>query len=163
MTIPESIDTPVKLLNWMSKNIEYEEDMENYFLKSPDDLVRLGKGVCWDQAELERAWFSKHGYESKVIYIQQFNKECSTHSFLIYKDKDKWAWFEHSYSDHKGIHKGYEHIRDCICDVYEKMYYDIGDYGFTAHLLKKPKFGMSVSEYMDFALGCKKICSYEER
>jgi len=163
MTIPESIDTPVKLLNWMSKNIEYEEDMENYFLKSPDDLVRLGKGVCWDQAELERAWFSKYGYESKVIYIQQFNKECSTHSFLIYKDKDKWVWFEHSYSDHKGIHKGYEHIRDCICDVYEKMYYDIGDYGFTAHLLKKPKFGMSVSEYMDFALGCKKICSYEER
>ena len=43
MTIPESIDTPVKLLNWMSKNIEYEEDMENYFLKSPDDLLDLEK------------------------------------------------------------------------------------------------------------------------
>ena len=74
MTIPESIDTPVKLLNWMSKNIEYEEDMENYFLKSPDDLVRLGKGACWDQAELERAWFSKHGYESKIIYIKQLHQ-----------------------------------------------------------------------------------------
>lgn len=123
----EKIKTPQELLSYMAKNIKYGfigrnnhkryqwddkdwgADFENeYYLQKPEDLVESGLGVCWDSAELEREWFSKHGYEAKV-YFMWFKKEedndLPTHTFLVYKQGEKYYWFEHSASANRGIHE----------------------------------------------------------
>lgn len=118
------INTPEELLEFMDRNINYgiKDDEGNVYLwnmdsfqdacetkwkfKSGLDVVRLGYGHCWDQVEIERDWFSKHNYEFKTLFIysdSDFPYVC--HTYLVYKDNDKWNWFEHADNGNKGIHK----------------------------------------------------------
>ena len=59
------------------KDVDIKGDIHNdvddkfsefYKLQSPDEVLKNKIGVCWDQVELERYWFKKHGYEIKTIY-----------------------------------------------------------------------------------------------
>lgn len=77
-----------------------------YYLQTPKEIMKSKIGVCWDQVELEREWFSKHDYQFKTIYIEAHNNDMDpSHTFLIYKDGDSVYWFEHSWGSCRGIHE----------------------------------------------------------
>ena len=120
------IDSPKKLLEFMSKNIKYgfigkngkiyddpwSDEWNDWYeqcLVQTGDQVLISKiGTCWDQVELERLWFEKHKYTIKTIFIWFEISEPNnypTHSFLLYEDKNNWYWFENSFLDYSGIHK----------------------------------------------------------
>ena len=60
---------------WMDKDGNFHKDItpemyENYSFMSPSEVLKYKKGICVDQTEFERDWFSKNGYEHKVMNIQ---------------------------------------------------------------------------------------------
>lgn len=120
------IKTPKELLEFMNQNIKYGfVDFEGkiytpnsdknfqyackrkWFLSSPNRLLDVKYGHCFDQVELERDWFCKHDYIYKTIYIcflLPYDNSYSIHSYLVFKEKDKWNYFEHSDLKNRGIY-----------------------------------------------------------
>ena len=87
-------------------------------------MLKYKIGHCWDQVELERAWFKKHNYEYKTLFIY-FESDLAPyicHTYLVYNDKknNTWNWFEHADENNKGIHKlinesNREYLMWCVC------------------------------------------------
>jgi len=173
----EKIKTPEELLSFIKDNITYgfvgrnnkkiyahdEEAMdadfaEEYYLQSPEELLNSKHGVCWDSAELERHWFSKHNYRHKVFFMMFAKEETDlpTHTFLAYEHDHRWYWFEHSFENHRGIHE-YASLEDLVDDVKNKHYdYAVKNRKATAEDLKslwcreyeKPEYGSGAEEFV---------------
>lgn len=122
----DKILTPEDLLKFMDI-IEYgfldndgnrygawnEDDFEKnvlikWRLSSPERLLNVKLGHCFDQVELERDWFNKNNYNFKTYYIMFLldkPNNYSTHTFLIYENQGLWKLFEHSDYFNRGIHE----------------------------------------------------------
>lgn len=128
------INNPEDLLNYMNENVVYgfignnkkiykdtesEEWLDWYNecrVQTGEEILKTNVGTCWDQVELERLWFEKHNYEFKTIFIYfevDHENNFPTHSFLIFKENDKWYWFEHAFGEYEGIYE-FDSIEDAI-------------------------------------------------
>jgi hypothetical protein len=167
----EKIKTPEELLEFMnnikygyigkndqkiytSKDKNFDADMgKEYYLQDTKQLLESKRGVCWDQTELERTWFAKQNFDFKVFYLAFVKEEANTlptHTFLAYKNNDKWYWFEHSFHIHQGIHQ-YDNLQDLIEDVKKKeLAYAIANRGAT----KNDYNDLKICEYKTPAYGC---------
>lgn len=168
-----TVNTPEDLLKWMDC-IQYgwinssgvlcgtgdEDDEQDFFneyrLQSPEQLIRSKVGVCWDQTEFERKWFSDHNYSNMVVYIEiDDGMNCPSHTFLIYRDRintNRVLWFEHSWGQMKGIHK-YSSIQDCISDVCDKhkTFTKANGKLIVKNMSIPPKVGSTCEEFMNHA------------
>ena len=126
MDILNTINTPLELLEFMKENITYgfvgsngklyiDQDSDEWNdwynvcrVQNAEQLLKSKTGICWDQVELEREWFSKHNYNFATIFIWfsvEYKNDYPTHSFLIYEENNKWYWFENAFFDETGIHE----------------------------------------------------------
>ena len=133
----EDIKTPEELLDYMSNNIKYgfmykngdsclDIKTVNWDIWLKECLVQTGKellktnvGTCWDQVELERMWFTEHGYDIKTFFIWfdvEEDNNYPSHTFLLYKNGNKWNWFENAFELRRGIRE-YDSIEEAIEDV----------------------------------------------
>ena len=175
----EKIKSPEELLEYMGKNLEYgyvgkennkiysnsDPDFDinfdkEYFLQTPEQLLASGHGVCWDQVELEREWFSRKEYESKVYFLMFAKEEANnlpTHTFLVYRSGDKFYWFENSFGSQKGIHE-YNDLESLIEGVKDRQFeYAKKERGATADDFndikiceyETPKFGCTTNEFIN--------------
>lgn len=122
----DKINSPQELLNFMSNNIKYgfvgkngkvynnqnSEDWNDWYeqclVQTGEQVLNTKVGTCWDQVELERLWFENNNYEIKTIFIWfevDYENNYPTHSFLLYKNNNKWYWFENSFESCRGIHE----------------------------------------------------------
>ena len=104
------IKTPEYLLKFMSsfdykwrdKDGNFPDEItpnmyEDYSLMSPEEVLNNKCGICVDQTEFERDWFTRHNYENKVMTIQIIREDSVLgHTFLIYEDNNKYYWFENA-------------------------------------------------------------------
>lgn len=90
-------------------------------VQSPEDTLKHGKGICMDQVELERYFFSKANIPHKVYYVafEDEDGDDIAHVFLVFEDGKEFKWFENSWSSCKGIHK-YKSLKDLLHDVAER-------------------------------------------
>jgi len=175
------INSPHELLEFMSKNINYgylgksgrvyhfddsdfnEKWFNEYILESKENILKTLYGNCWDQVELERYWFKKHGYEIKTIYEMvklNYDNSYPSHSFLIFKDKDGfWNWFENSDYENRGIHQ-FDSIDKLLEYQYSKYLDFLKAFNIKEDEIKKiiftefegPPKNISASEYLDFVI-----------
>ncbi len=117
------LKTPSDLLNFMDtitygfvgkngkkytqQNAEWDRDWYcQCIVQSGSGMLKTKCGTCWDQVELERKWFDEHNYELKTIFswfeLWEPNN-YPTHTFLVFKDNNKWFWFEHSFAAYRGV------------------------------------------------------------
>ena len=123
----KDIKTPKDLLKFMEENItdgfvdksgnkytdlfskEWQDNWySNCVVQTGKNILKTKIGTCWDQVELERLWFKGNNYQFKTIFmIFELNKinNLPTHTCLIYKELDKYYWFEHSFYNNRGIHE----------------------------------------------------------
>ena len=123
----EEVKTPEELLLYMDKNINFgfvDEDgiiydstdnkklqlgyLNKWRLSSPKRLIEVKYGNCYDQVELERDWFCKHGYDCRTFYIcfvGPYDGCYSNHAFLVFENSGKYYSFEHSAFNDKGINE----------------------------------------------------------
>lgn len=130
------IKTPKELLEfmndieyaWMDKKGKFHTEMipemyETYSLMTPDEVLKYKKGICVVQSEFERDWFEKNNYEHKVMVIQiELKDQTPGHAFLIYKENNKYYWFENAWESERGIHQ-YNSFKELITDVKERFIY----------------------------------------
>lgn len=130
-------------------------------LSSPEHLLEVGYGHCWDQVELERDWFYKHGYQFKTLFIcfeLPYDNSYSTHTYLVYKENDKWHYFEHSDFNNRGIHT-FDILEDAIAFQRKKHIESnqkrnpVGKYEVEClHIYEYDncKYGFTMKEFMDY-------------
>ena len=84
----------------------YKKFDKFYKIRLGEDLIKHKYGICWDFCELERLFFLQNNIEHECYFIESFiNREEGgpTHAFTLFKQKNKWFWFEYSWSGYCGI------------------------------------------------------------
>lgn len=174
------IKTPGEFFEYLCKNVNYgyytkqgkvhllgEEDyndgwVDNYILSSPEDVIKNRAGTCWDLVELEREWFTKNGYEVKTFYEMvcvPYENDFETHSFLAFKDKKNWFYFEFSDFVNRGIYK-FDTLEELLINVHNRYLTNLNKYdlnrkekdSIVLNEYSKPKEHCSVDEFIDNAL-----------
>lgn len=183
----KDIKSPKELLEFISKHINYGfvdddnkiydcnniDEFENgcktkWKLSSPKRLIDVGYGHCFDQVELERNWFINNGYEVKTFYIWfelPYDNEYTTHTYLVYKDREKYYYFEHSDSNNRGIYE-FNSYEDAVRYQknkhieYNKIFNKVGEKelkSIAIYEYEKPKYGLSFNEFIENILDNGKI------
>lgn len=126
---------------------------EFYYLQSPQELLKTKCGVCWDQVELERYLFKQEKINIKTYFICTYdNDNLPSHTFLMYKEKDKYIWFENSWQEYRGIHK-YENKKQLLLDIknkFIKSHNTSKDAPTIIYEYKKPKYHITCQEMYDY-------------
>ena len=133
-----------------------------YFLQSPAELLQNQIGICWDQTELQRAWFSSQGIpvETYFLYYYISDDNCPSHSILTFTKHGKPHWFEPMFKNtavyYAGIH-GYDSIDDLLAHFRTKFVRNGQASGFLPadfHLenlelyrYSRPTYGISGPEF----------------
>lgn len=142
---------------WVDKTGKRHYQMDNsfsydYILQSPDEVLASRVGICWDQVELERYYFEKLNIKTITYFICHYdNDRCPSHTFLTYKENDKFYWFEHSWEIYRGIHE-FDSMKDLLKEVREKFIITelSNNYSESNLLLReysKPEYGISIEEF----------------
>ncbi|MDE5888745.1 MAG: hypothetical protein K2H20_01870, partial [Bacilli bacterium] len=76
-----------------------------------------------------------------------------SHTFLTYKEKEKYYWFEHAWMNFKGIHE-YDTMNELVKDVKEKFMSMLGKDCFLENCLHcyiydKPKESFTVERFYE--------------
>ena len=180
----EDVKSPEELLLFMSENISYgvatddgkvysgadgdlfqEACRTKWKLCSPERVIKTGYGHCFDDTELERAWFVKNGYECKTLFIwfcMDHENPYFMHTYLVYKDENKWKYFEYSDSDNRGIYTfdSYDDAisfqRNKFIDYNSKMN-PVGEDELKCleiYEYDRPKYGINNEEFITYIMKC---------
>lgn len=139
----DNIKSPEELSNYMSEKIQYgfvgkngkvylddnsdewNDWYEQCIVQTAEEVINTKVGTCFDQVELERLWFDNNNYETKTFFVWFEIDEVNnypTHSFLVFKNNDKWYWFENAFADFRGIHE-FDSLDDAI-DYVVKQHFE---------------------------------------
>jgi len=117
---------PDELFNYLS-DIKYDRHTkeEDYIVKTPEEVLQTRKSICYDQVELERYFFERWKYQFKTFFIYGGlpieNNE--THTVLIFKENNKYYWFEHSWEKFRSIQGPFDSYDSAVqkcCDELAK-------------------------------------------
>lgn len=130
-------------------NDELYEKMlfESYYLQTPEEVLKSGYGICYDQVEFARKWFLENNYEVFTFFSKYHN-----HSFLIYKENDNYYLFERTFPGHNGIYEG-KTLKDCL-NIYKSMQFENADKEICEikiYPYENVKFGINFEEYKNYA------------
>ena len=137
-----------------------EDFYDVYYLQKPQDLMESNVGLCFDQVELERFYLSKYDINLRTYYlIYQDGLLGPSHSFLIYKDNNKYYWLENSWLKHRGIHE-YESKESAFLDIANKFGKTIINFKkerLKLYEFEKPRYGTGYEKYKVNAFNGKVI------
>ena len=173
-----NIKTPQELMKFFEDNMKYGftykgkvyTDLESDFQKNMDrfykirlgqDFINSGYGVCWDFCELERLFFSSFNIEHKCYFIESYVNRAEggpTHTFAIYKQNNKWYWFEYSWFYHRGIWE-YSTLDEALKDILTKFekFYDRRLINIRMYETTKVTKRLDTFEFVEHCLNGKKI------
>lgn len=125
-----------------------------YYLQTPEELLESKCGVCWDQVELERKLFQNRNIKFKTYFIYIVDNDMlPSHTFLTYKNDNKYYWFEHSWGLYKGVHE-YASELELLLDVKKKFIAEHNYVSENAFLFiyeyKKPKNHITCDEFYKY-------------
>lgn len=177
------VNTPQELMQYFINNFKYGfvyrhkvfTDIENDFQKNMDKLykIRLGEdfikhkyGVCWDFCELERLFFIEKNIEHECYFIESYiNSEEGgpTHTFALFKQNNKWYWFEYSWFYCRGIWE-YNSKKDALKDILSKFkyFYDDKLINISIYKTKKVTKRLDVFEFVEHCLKGDKVNLLED-
>lgn len=175
-TMDEIGRTPEKIYEWMHENIEYDNEIDNWKLRSPSEVYIDRKGNSHDQALFVAFHLHSLNIVNGTLFFAEFNKDESingrTHTLTWFRkggngysdfkepfdDSKKYDgtyeyyWFENAWSSQSGIHGPYSNIAELKADVFLK-YKDDPDVnqdecgGIVFSDHGNHQVGMTISEY----------------
>lgn len=151
--------TDKDIMNLMN-GIDYGIDnIDNYMLQSPKQLLKSKRGLCWDQVELERYYFEKNNYRIKTFFvIGNSGINFHTHTFLVYRKDNLLYWFEHSWKKYHGIHE-YKNINKLLNDIKKKfsIFYNLNEENISVFEYDKPKYDIFSNEFIHYCQNGKLV------
>lgn len=123
-------------------------------VQSPEQLVKLGKGVCTDLVEYTRAKLDEKEIPYKVYYITCTDQDGNqpSHVFVVVENEGNFLWLETAWRSEAGVHK-YNSLEDLFEDIAEKhCVYDGEDYLESCEIkeIKKSLIGRSQDEIYEY-------------
>ena len=126
VNIAELIHSSQTLNDFMKREIKYDDEDKStgrWRLKDPNYVKSYRIGDCHDQAYFAKYWLDKQGYETQLYFAIEFKGDQiydagKTHTWVAYKDKDGWYWFENAWANEAGIHGPFKTEQDMIVKVY---------------------------------------------
>lgn len=149
--------TGYKYINKIAKN----KFITDWYLQKPQEIKKTQIGICWDQVEYERNFFETHKIKHKCIFmIYEDGIKNPMHTFLIFKDKNKYYWFENTYNNVKGI-ISFDNLKDCIEKVKyefkkENALEEIGEKLYL-YVYEKPEYEISAEEFVNHCISSLKV------
>lgn len=146
------IKSPEDILKIMSF-IEYDDftNEEDYIVKTPYKLLKSRKGVCYDQVELEKILFDKISFEYKTFFAYCGDvTDNPTHTFLVFKDKGKYFWFENSWNSYRGIHGPFGSYKEAINYTSKKLEKDWNKRVFLKEYKTFNYKGMNLNDFSKY-------------
>lgn len=142
-----------KYINHIVKN----KFLTDYYLQKPSEVWKNHIGICWDQVEVEREFFTKNNIPFKSILIfYDDGLKFPNHTFVIFKLDNEYGWIENTYKNVKDEIRYYNSLKEALDDVRNEFIREsdlqiIGDklYYFA---YDKPKYGIG---YEEFAKHCQ--------
>lgn len=124
--------TPEQLLKWMNKHLTYHGVNKGKVL-TPEEVIDKKKAHCWESSELAYHDLEVMGFKVQLLYLQTKNV-IVTHITTLYKDNNKWYWFEWAWNSNRGIHGPYKSFEEGSRVVIDKFieehgHIDISLYG----------------------------------
>lgn len=127
----------------LHKSLKEGNFIKNYKIQKTSEVINHDYSICWDLCEVEREYFKNTKYSFVTIFavLKKFrNKPC--HTFLVFKDADKYYWFESSWQNMKGI-KEYCSMEDIFNDIRNNFFeftksYDYNKNEIEFYAYKKP-------------------------
>ena len=137
---------------YIEPNKDFKED---YYLQRPKDVLNIKMGYVFDQVELERYLLDEIGIDCRSFFMLYSSSENEmSHSFIVFKDNDKYYWLENAWLKYRGIHE-YESKEDLLTDVVKKFIATIKDGNINKLRLfqfDKPSFGINYVKYVKHCL-----------
>ena len=105
-----------------------------YRLQTPSETLSRQIGICWDQTELQRAWFTTHGHTAtSYLIFYKLEDSWPSHSILVYREGNQYCWFEPMFNNtaiyYCGIHK-YNSLSELLNHFRTKFIRNSRDSGF---------------------------------
>ena len=144
-----------------NKYVGFNPDFkETFYLQSPKQLLESKIGTCFDQVELERELITRLGVDCRTYFISYPDDEYDySHTFLIYKDSQKYYWVENAWEKYKGLHI-YDSKEDLFDDVLEKFIKTIPGGEFKKvklYLYERPRSGISYTKFVSNCMSNRSI------
>lgn len=151
--------TPEALFKWMHENIEYDNTIEGWKLRSAPQLYMDKKGNCHDQSYFASLILHSWGYNNFQLFFVEFSKDTdvggNTHTLTYYiGDDHQYYWFENAWEDQAGIHGPYnykEDIKNAILDAYRNDN-DLNSHQYDGIVFgEHPNYrlGMTIGQYVE--------------
>lgn len=132
---------------------------QHYQLKTGEDLVKSGYGVCWDFCELEREFCEQKQIPHESYFFLPFleqNKGGATHTFLLFEQNKKWYWFEYAWQAYRGIWE-YSTKEEAFNDIMSKLCQNNAYEKIDVYKTTKAKAGMNALEFVEYCLRGEKV------
>jgi hypothetical protein len=108
---------------WYDKEGKLHESLKdgnfskNYRMQYIEDVKKHKSSICWDLCEVEREYFKKKKYSFMTVFaVLKKYKKKPCHTFLVFKDKGKYYWFESSWDKMKGVRE-YNSLEELFDEV----------------------------------------------
>ena len=141
---------------------EFQINMDKlYKLRIGEDFIKNKYGVCWDFCELERSFFEYAKIEHKCYFIESFinrDEGGPTHTFALYKHRNKWYWFEYAWQYYRGIHE-YNNLDEALQDIASKFKLFFNSQVDNVRLYETKKFTKRVNtfEFVEQCLNANRV------
>ena len=90
--------------------------LKEYRMQYVDEVKKHKNSICWDLCEVEREYFKTREFPFMTVFgVNKKMKNNPAHTFLVFKNKDKYYWFEASWNKMKGIRE-YNSLDDLFSD-----------------------------------------------
>lgn len=126
-----------------------------YVLQSSDQVAENKVGLCFDQVEYERELISKMNISNRTYFIMYQDSDVGpAHAFLIFKDNNKYYWFENAWFKYRGIHE-YDTKEEALLDVKYKFIATLDSYTeskLRIYEFDKPRSGINYVKYIGNAM-----------
>ena len=131
-----------------------------YVLQSSDQVAENKIGLCFDQVEYERELISKMNISNRTYFIMYQDSDVGpAHAFLIFKDNNKYYWFENAWFKYRGIHE-YDTKEEALLDVKYKFIATLDSYTeskLRIYEFDKPRSGINYVKYIGNAMNGRVI------
>jgi len=142
------------VVRWQYNDEKFHQD---YRFVSPQEMLRIKAGICWNCVELARQMFTAAGMEVHIVYIELLDD--FTHTYTVFVHEGKYYWFEYTFAQYRGVHGPYKSLEQTVQVVAWCMNLDDHTRApiTVATDYQCPPFGITSHEFMEYARKGKPI------
>ena len=138
------------------KNTAFEDWEKEWKLLTPEQIIKYRCGICYDTAMMSKYFLDKWGIQNQFYFgytkrskSDDYNDD-PTHTFVIYKDQDKWKWLEGSWGPFKDNDWAESDPNTLIRNIGKALANSSHQTNLIARVTKFPNYGVSMANFYHF-------------